>query len=91
MHWWGDGILLISNAGPPTQAEGFVAQMVAGVLEQALFKIARDGDGYPLILSSHDRTLVDWVMIRAWERQAGKDETNRILALLSIPAFTGTG
>jgi hypothetical protein len=55
----------------PFPGDTMIAESLYNVLENAMFRLARDGNGYPLILSSDDPTLVTYILLEGFRRQFG--------------------
>ena len=87
MRWVnGDHEVWLASDTPriPTEAEGFIAEFVYSLLENAIFGIARDSKGYPLILSSRDEKLVTYIMLEACRNRLGGLSRNAIVNSLVL-------
>ena len=87
---WTDGDsdvwLMSEHFTEPYPGEEVLGSYFYNVLEIAMLQLARDGEGYPLILSSRDELLVTHVLLEALRRQFGGVAHDAIAAFLRSTA-----
>lgn len=87
---WVDGPdiwLMAENSQNPLSGDSLLLSYVYNFFETAVFDLARDASGYPLILSSESEVIVRHILLEAARRHAG----GRLLSIIKDYVESGPG